>query len=65
LENGKKVVGILEGRIVRFENGTISPDFYSKDEYDIFEFCNGLEYELDSFIDYVVAEIEENYKSKD
>jgi len=65
LENGKKVVGILEGRIVKFENETVSPDFYSKDGYDIFEFCNGLEYELDSFIDYVVSEIEGNYKSKD
>jgi hypothetical protein len=30
LENGKKVVGILEGRIVKFENETVSPDFYSK-----------------------------------
>ncbi len=65
LENGKKVVGILEGKIVKFENGTVSPDFFNKDGYDIFEFCNGLEYELDGFIDYIIQEIEEKYKSID
>ena len=59
-EDGRKVEGILEGKIVKFENGAIGPDFYSKDGYDIFEFCNGLEYELDAFIDYVIQEIEEN-----
>lgn len=64
-EDGKKIVGILEGRIVRFKNGTTSPDFYSKEGYDVFEFCNGLEHELDSFIDYVVEEIQQKYKSVD
>jgi hypothetical protein len=64
LPSGKKIEGILSGRIVVYENGTNSPDFYSthgrknKDKYDIFEFCNGLEYELDSFIDYVISELE-------
>jgi hypothetical protein len=64
--NGKRLEGRLEGRIVVYSNGTTSPDFYSisKDPktheyYDVFEFCNGLEYELDSFIDYVVSELEE------
>ena len=64
--NGKTIKGVLYGRIVVYENGTNSPDFYSvekdplsKDNYDVFEFCNGLEYELDSFIDYVVKELEE------
>lgn len=61
--SGKKIEGRLEGRIVVFKNGTTSPDFYSvskrknQDNYDIFEFCNGLEYELDSFIDYVIGEL--------
>ena len=50
--------GCLVGRIVRYDNGMTFPDF-DKDGYDIFEFCNGLEYELDSFIDYVIDEIEE------
>ena len=66
LTNGKKIEGRLEGRIVVYQNGQISPDFYSiqkdnksGDHYDIFEFCNGLEYELDSFLDYVVSELEQ------
>jgi hypothetical protein len=32
------------------------------DNYDVFEFCNGLEYELDSFVDYVVSELDEKNK---
>lgn len=62
---GKRVKGVLEGRIVVFKDGQISPDFYSQskkeneDGYDVFEFCNGLEYELDSFLDYVVSELEQ------
>ena len=66
LENGKRVEGRLEGRIIVYENGQVSPDFYSiqkdsrsQDHYDVFEFCNGLEYELDSFMDYVVSELAE------
>ncbi len=64
--NGKTIEGRLEGRIVVYTNGQISPDFYSietdkttGDHYDVFEFCNGLEYELDSFIDYVVSELDQ------
>ena len=30
-----------------------------KGEYDVLEFCNGLEYELDSFLDYVISTIED------
>jgi hypothetical protein len=62
--SGKKLEGRLEGRIVVYSGGQISPDFYSvskksnEDTYDVFEFCNGLEYELDSFMDYVVAELD-------
>ena len=66
LPNGKKLEGRLEGRIILYkQTGQTSPDFYSiqKDHsgenYDVFEFCNGLEYELDNFIDYVVSELEE------
>lgn len=62
--SNKKIEGRLEGRIVVFNNGQVSPDFYSisKDSsngeyYDVFEFCNGLEYELDSFLDYVISEL--------
>ena len=64
LPNGKRVEGCLDGRIVRYDTGMTLPDF-DKDGYDIFEFCNGLEYELDSFLDYVIEEIEEKNKSLD
>jgi hypothetical protein len=56
-----KLEGKLEGRIIIYNDGQISPDFYYKFNedvyYDVFEFCDGLEYELDSFLDYVVSEI--------
>lgn len=59
--NGKRIEGRLEGRIVLTSDGLTSPDFYhvvdDKTHYDVFEFCNGLEYELDSFIDYVALEL--------
>jgi len=65
-ENGMRIEGILEGKIVVYKNRQTSPDFYSiqkdpksGDNYDVFEFCNGLEYELDSFLDYVVSELEQ------
>lgn len=69
LPNGKKIEGRLEGRIIVYNGGQVSPDFYSivkdphtHDNYDVFEFCNGLEYELDSFVDYVVSELDEKNK---
>jgi hypothetical protein len=61
LSNGKKIEGRLKGKIIVY-NGQILPDFYFKPTdntiYDIFEFCSGLEYELDLFLDYVIQEIE-------
>jgi hypothetical protein len=65
LTNSRRLEGRLEGRIVVYDNGQVSPDFFSvsrkanEDVYDVFEFCNGLEYELDSFLDYVVSELGE------
>jgi hypothetical protein len=59
--NGSKIEGILSGRIIAFSNGTTIPDFYSdKDNRDIFEFCEGLEHELDVFVDYIIEELK-NY----
>ena len=53
------IPGILEGRIVVTSEGLTSPDFcYENTGLEIFDFCEGLEYELDSFIDYVVSELE-------
>ena len=66
-EDGTTIEGRLEGRIVDFGDGRTSPDFFiaakhpksgKEVQFDIFDFCGGMEYELDSFIDYVVSEIE-------
>lgn len=57
-ENGKKIDGEMEGYIWVVGNGQVVPAF-DKGEYDVLEFCNGLEYELDSFLDYVVSTIED------
>lgn len=63
--DGKVLEGRLEGRIILYDDGVVSPDFYymdSIDDYDVFDFCDGIEYELDSFLDYIISEIktEEN-----
>jgi hypothetical protein len=56
--NGKRIEGRLKGRIIAYSGGQTSPDFSSEcGQYDVFEFCNGLEYDLDNFIDYVVGEL--------
>ncbi len=64
--SGRTIEGRLGGRIIVYTNGQTAADFYSiqkdpksGDNYDVFEFCNGLEYELDSFLDYVVGELEQ------
>ena len=62
VENGKNISGRLEGRIVYYTETTFtSPDFgvqINGKDFDVFDFCSGYEYELDSFIDYVVSELE-------
>lgn len=59
LPNGRKVEGRLTGKMVaNLETGQVDLDF-EFNGYDIYEFCSGVEYELDSFIDYVVAELSE------
>lgn len=69
--SGKKIDGRLEGKIVHYENGTTSPDFYVNMKngnreimFDVFEFLNGKEFEFDNFIDYIVDELK-NKKSED
>lgn len=61
----KTIEGNLKGKIILHNDGSYSLDFVKilnekgkKVEYDVFEFCSGLEYELDNFIDYVVQELE-------
>jgi hypothetical protein len=55
LENGEIIKGILTGHIWSL-NGHNIPIF-EKDGYDILDFCDGIEYELDLFLDYVVLTI--------
>jgi hypothetical protein len=61
----KTIEGNLKGKIVLYNNGSYSLDFFKiiyergkEVEYDVFEFCGGLEYELDNFIDYIIQELE-------
>jgi hypothetical protein len=58
--SGSKIEGILSGSIIAFEKGRPIIDFYSDKDYDIFEFCEGLEHELDVFVDYIIEELK-NY----
>jgi hypothetical protein len=57
LGNGRKISGRIDGRIIVYQNGQTALEF-EKDGYDVFDFCNGLEYELDSFVDYIDSELE-------
>jgi len=57
IKRGKKTIkGRLSGCIIEYENGQVILDF-QKQPYDIFDFCEGIEYELDDFIDLVISEI--------
>ena len=65
-ENGEEIEGRISGKIIVYPNGQVIPDFEKiiilkgkEVTYDIFEFCSGLEYELDNFIDYVISELDE------
>jgi hypothetical protein len=63
--NGFRIEGRLEGKIVYFIDGAVMIDFNYNEgsfNYDVFEFCSGLEYELDNFIDYIVEELENRNK---
>jgi hypothetical protein len=61
---GKVITGQLNGFITIHANGQISPDF-SKEGYDIFDFCEGIEHELDSFVEYVVGEVDYDTSKND
>ena len=63
-EDDRQIDGTIEGQIEVY-NGVGVPNFQKEAfgaTYDILEFCEGLEYELDDFIQYIVGELntEEN-----
>lgn len=60
ISNDKIIEGRLIGKIVECDNGDIYPDFSKIGKYDILDFCNSLEYELDLFLDFVIKKI--NYE---
>ena len=56
----KRVIkGEIKGQIIVFNNTEVGLDFL-KGKYDIFDFVNGLEYELDRFIDDLIISIKWN-----
>lgn len=61
------IYGRLEGEILLYKNGQTCPFFektYKGEVFDIFDFCDGFEYELDNFIDYIIYKLEKsNYKN--
>ena len=57
-EDGSKIYGEIEGYIAVYKSGQIVLSF-ELEGYDILEFCNGLEYELDTFLEYVIFTIED------
>ncbi len=64
LFDGTIVDGNIDGELIVYKNGTYILNFdksiRSKGKviiYEIYEFCEGLEYELDSFIDYIIQEL--------
>lgn len=57
LKNKKRIKGELKGSIIVFSDNHIAVDFH-RGKYDVFEFVDGLEYELDCFVDDLVYKIE-------
>jgi hypothetical protein len=59
---GEILDGEMEGYIWMIDGETIP--VFENQGWDILEFCNNLEYELDSFLDYVVSTIEDEKNSE-
>ena len=53
---GKTIPGYLFGKIIVYKKNQFAIDF-SDGKFDIFEFCSGIEYELDIFIDEIIQKV--------
>lgn len=69
LPGGETIEGEIKGYILVEQGNLISPVFSKKvnvcgveSEFTIFDFCEGLEYEMDSFIENTAFEIHEDNK---
>lgn len=51
------IPGELYGRFVAFEDGPTMLDFEGPNDLTVYDFCEGLEHELDNFAEYAVDEI--------
>jgi hypothetical protein len=61
-EDGKRLDGTMEGYILVTKSNDKIPCF-EKNGYDILDFCNGLEYEFDNFLDYVIETLNDEKNS--
>ncbi len=61
-EDGKIIYGNMNGYIFVTNHNHKIPCF-EKDGYDILEFCNGLEYELHNFLDYIIDTLNDEKNS--
>jgi hypothetical protein len=62
-EDGSRILGSMNGYISVQKNGDKIP-FFQSEGHDIIDFCNGLEYELDNFIDYVIETLNDEKNSR-
>lgn len=56
---GKVIPGIIKGKIISDGEGLVFGDF-EMNKLNLYDFAEGLEYELDSFMDYVASELDKN-----
>ena len=59
----KIIKGELYGSIILFDKNNVAIDF-RRGKYDVFEFVNGIEYELDCFVDDIILKIKEEEKKE-
>lgn len=58
LSKRKTIKGRLEGKIIIYKN-LLTSVVFNNDKYDVFEFCYGLEYELDAFIEQILQSLDD------
>ena len=62
--DGKTTEGIIPGRIVTIEDAVLSDFYLEEEDLTVYDFCEGLEHEFESFLDYVVHILENEKESQ-